>query len=1413
MRLRDAAAGALVLLIAIVGWRLFLSWRTGRVELTTDGEGLVVQVLEEEKDRNVGEPLGLVDRAVIELPEGEYRLRVNGRGRLGRTFRFAVNRGEMQSYSISIDEGRLLGGEPAAEEDGGKEQKAMPVPRASVTGAIVLDRSAGKADLVGWNGKSMIRRDGTTGKVIWDVVAPAKVVDTEADAEWLLWNGSLVKIARSSFVVPAPDLDGDATGDILLNLRRYAAFAAFSGKTGALLWTNREGSSTATARGYRDMPSLSSAKLTVGEPTMTDIDGDGTPDLIATLVLGESSETQKRDVVGISGRTGKEIWRYGFDEAPMHVAASCLERPAVLVQGPGSRLVVYVDGSQWIGLDPQTGKPRVGPIDLGVEPVVPVQHADLDGDGEPEIVALGPEPGGKDRTLRALTIKNGKELWAHRLDAVSDLLLKGDTSGGLPLLLDSDGDGRLEILVRDARPMPPLAGGRGVRLIEGATGVTRWRAVMTAALAGVKDRVSEVIAAPDLDGDGVREIVTVSEFEIENEEATYVDAFSGKDGRRVWSWHVAAEGQRIGIGKPAWWGLGPDGWPLLALPLGGETPGPTDFSVAFEPLAGPIVHLLEASTGRERHRVLGLEKPGITDLDGDGVDDLWGEVDGELRALRGEPPEAWRALGRFGEPGSRLRDVPAILGKLGEFLQSPLPEKYVDPLSNPGVDFDGDGVCDVLTAGVLAPGKAKHQLAGSHVAMARSGRTGRVIWKTGIDPRGSWFDPASRETYKLTALSLPAGDLDGDGTADVIVDKSEGGNVAATGRGETLQIELLSGRTGARIWSGGHLPESSLRKVNQSVWQVAACVVDPKGSRDVIVAQAGQFGGSGSSLARVSGRDGRVLWEAELPEMGASVSDPLLFLDDLDGDGGLDALALIPPMDSGGDHSAVAVSLRDGKRLWTASVELGMATSVWRNVCVGDVDGDKRAEIVSVAEPFPRRGSTTTVRTLDGRDGTLRWKWELPSRRSSAVESRELALANFDGDGTREVCVSIWELNGPIETIVLDSSGKERARVRLGGGPVGLTRARDRIAALERDSGFLWGDGPRRMTAADLDGDGCDELLVNRFDRLHALAGDLKERWFYAARSSKVERVIPAARGSTGTVIMSAGIVLDGATGWPRWVGQKPVDGESAVGRVLPKVLDPGDATTAPLLITGGRDSTICRMAMATAADGSLARAKGKLAGRAYRSGDDPRWGRRLPWVSRMKGAVGLNGILVSGCLALVNVFLPIFLVRLAIGRRRAFKMWALMVMPAVAVVPLVVYQSVTPWLSVGDGRLLATQTRVFLTGTVAGIPVVIYLVLVVGNLVRRRWGAVARVLGLTVLATVCFAIVWVLIDRRAMATGYQHYDVGGWRWLLVMIPGALATAVLWVVRNGVRSILSLTRRGNRVRSGEAAVGTSGGIP
>ena len=116
-RIRSTIFGTTAALLLMAGsvlaWRLYAEWRLGRIELTTDGAPVVAQVLAETSDDPIGEPFDLVTRAIVSLPAGEYRLRVNGMGRLGRTYRFTVNRGETQTHTISIDEGRLAMGRPA----------------------------------------------------------------------------------------------------------------------------------------------------------------------------------------------------------------------------------------------------------------------------------------------------------------------------------------------------------------------------------------------------------------------------------------------------------------------------------------------------------------------------------------------------------------------------------------------------------------------------------------------------------------------------------------------------------------------------------------------------------------------------------------------------------------------------------------------------------------------------------------------------------------------------------------------------------------------------------------------------------------------------------------------------------------------------------------------------------------------------------------------------------------------------------------------------------------------------------------------------------------------------------------------------------------------------------------------------
>ncbi len=229
---------------------------------------------------------------------------------------------------------------------------------------------------------------------------------------------------------------------------------------------------------------------------------------------------------------------------------------------------------------------------------------------------------------------------------------------------------------------------------------------------------------------------------------------------------------------PIWWGRGPDGWPLLVVPLGGKVPGEDDpTSPLYHPMP-PAVRLLEASTGRTLHTIDGLSWPRLADLDGDGIADLWGSVNGKLRAFRAEPPEAWRSLDEL---------IPAG-------------------------DFDGDGIADAMTVELQIWDAFEKVKMNSRTALARSGRNGRALWTRTLDDAESplnweaWLGPQMASHSTLSTFPLPAGDLDGDGAPEVVVVKREDG-----GRGDArgtaiLPIQVLSGRSGRRLWGAGPLP-------------------------------------------------------------------------------------------------------------------------------------------------------------------------------------------------------------------------------------------------------------------------------------------------------------------------------------------------------------------------------------------------------------------------------------------------------------------------------------------------------------------------------------------------------------------------------------------------------------------------------
>ncbi len=698
-------------------------------------------------------------------------------------------------------------------------------------------------------------------------------------------------------------------------------------------------------------------------------------------------------------------------------------------------------------------------------------------------------------------------------------------------------------------------------MIDGRSGATRWRLPMLRATGRSDDGIAEIVAAPDLDGDGVREVITESVVAKGNGRGVYVDGISGKGGRRLWWKKVDVAEGFTHVWAPGWWGRGPDGWPLFALPMGGEMPVEKLGVRVSVPAGAPVVHLLEASTGQARHAVTGLARAGFADLDGDGLIDLWGEANGELRAVRGEAPEAWRVLGRFERAG--FSGVP------------------VRSVEHAGVDFDGDGVPDTLNGNRVSPatdadglmGLLRRSVAGGgeaggvRTAVARSGRDGRTIWKCSIDRWQSLYGADAGRLYNLRSFPLPGGDLNGDGTPDVIASVQPGGSAVSSRKHGRLPIEVLSGRTGARVWSAGSLPVSSGVVGDADVDWVEPCVVEPHGAPDLI---AGYSFGQASRLARVSGRDGRIIWDVAVSENAFPahlLGTPVRGFDDLDGDGGMDAVVgswslsvSSPPF----SHRLVAVSLRDGKMLWSHAVGYDMPNDL--EILVGDVNGDKRADVVCKEGFVVGLKRSARVRVLDGRDGKACWSFS-PSVKDSGTHLLE--LADFEGNGVQSVCLN-FEGPGGRRVVVFDGEGKERGH---------------------RD--FEDGGAPSSK-AADLDGDGRDELLVSYDGRVHACDRDLKELWSWPSGVGRISEVVSGMAGRQGEVILAPGGGFDAKTGQRRWTDQVRLVDSLPVFPLA--VLDRGDSRRVPLLVGSGSGATVCRVAVAMTAGGAIAPARGDRA-------------------------------------------------------------------------------------------------------------------------------------------------------------------------------------------------------------------------
>jgi hypothetical protein len=197
---------------------------------------------------------------------------------------------------------------------------------------------------------------------------------------------------------------------------------------------------------------------------------------------------------------GKSIWSYAIDRR-WYLPVTQPGPSIGLAQLGKRQVLVLVAGSRLIGLDPATGKELWPPLDLGGRPTRPAVLADLDGDGNTDVLVvtnLG--------DLVAFSIIGRRALWSRPLPpGALSRLEQSDSLAVTP----PGSDGSQDVLLAGTGEWSPTNGWISVERLRGRDGELLWQARF---LKNIHSRpiapnaVWRLIPGPDLDGDGQADV-------------------------------------------------------------------------------------------------------------------------------------------------------------------------------------------------------------------------------------------------------------------------------------------------------------------------------------------------------------------------------------------------------------------------------------------------------------------------------------------------------------------------------------------------------------------------------------------------------------------------------------------------------------------------------------------------------------------------------------------------------------------------------------------------------------------------------------------------------------------------------------------------------------------------------------------
>ncbi|MBI3863704.1 MAG: serine/threonine protein kinase [Planctomycetia bacterium] len=1124
--IRTAATAATSLLIATGAWfgrHAYYEMQLGRISLKTDGYPLTAEVRNDHGELVVP-AFTVPTEQLVPLPAGEYRVQFSAPGEWSQTQLLTVDRGWSPEYTVDLRDRQLW--KPIQI---GPADFADVIRLADQDAVIVLERRFGR---------TMLRRlEGRTTNVVWERPLADQLIELErnfnaANPPELLkplaratWDANIQLEPPNKRALP-PDLNADGTGDLVWVLRDATSVLAVSGADGSLLWRFRS--------------EVGNGRRVLGQPLVTDVDGDARPDLIATF-----QSPQRTWIEAIRGSDGTSLWQYDVDRGAANSNGTDHVPTTALVTLDG-RAHVSVDlGTRMLLVSASTGTPLEGAFEWPLLLSEQVHHTDgqflllhatqwidLNADGNTDALLFHDSRG--DAVLTAMDLKSKGVLWtqnvSRRIELTADAahahhFRKAAQFANWPLVVDLELDGRPEIVMPGVVDSPRATVANndsrfGIHVFDGTSGKRRWSRVLYQA-GGQTPVFRQLLVAPDVSDDGHRELVVISTGPSQSGEWNrmdlFVDGLSGRDGERLARWrhdNVGGFMPSVLAGRfdgATWWARSSRGWPDLLVSIARSRYGNPDEK---------RLAVVSLEQQRETEKLLDVDVAYPADFDGDGLIDLWYRrhtVEGDrVQALGGTPRELWRRTGG----------------------------------AVPIHDCDGDGVADLLET--RPPGALIDAWTRIY-----SGRDGSIVRRI-----------RTQTSFNNQVLAGPHGDLDGRGIPDILARYFQNRfHDTAPRLDKTMEIPFraVSTETGDILWDTPMfaVPEPIIQQVKAAksllfAYDTFGTAVDLDGDQrpEVLCCFQLQWGNDDRSaqywLALVKGATGSVIWAAPLTE-GALKTEPLdrhaqprhvANQTDVNGDGRSDLILVVPRLDDAQTCTAEiqARSGSDGALLWTYA----LPTQIGRNDAarfldlvplpvVGDLDGDGKSEIVLIERQATENDSAApryAVILLAADVGKARvlHTWEGVDAQLPTPVPLLADLA--DNDGSSVVLVGQYDaLRTGLTVIGADGAVRWHSPAAVADNVMGLS------------------------PVADLDGDGRDELIAWNNGALRAIDGVQQELWTWTSPDGPSIapggiQLCSADGGQRSLVVQfgsqffelaaGTGRLLRRASGLPREIGNRP---------------------------------------------------------------------------------------------------------------------------------------------------------------------------------------------------------------------------------------------------------------------------------